>query len=521
MNENQIFEAIGETDEEILSVTEEKPENNNSWIKWAGIAAAVCIAAVGTIICGRYFIKTADGETISTESTMASQNTTVAAGKYDEDTAEEKIAGEYSPETRAMLLSAAVYPEMPPYPDETAENFEEQYDAWRAFQNEYSSRNIPTDYKTASNDFTQDSMSIFLTDSGNENMLVSPINIYFALGLLAETSDGNSRQQILDVAGAENIETLREYCNSMWKMNYSADGAFTSIFANSAWLSDSLEFNMDTLKLLSDNYYADTFSGNVSDKAYTEAFQDWLNVKTCGLLKNEVSELEFDPETVFALASTVYFRGKWKNEFKPENTEKDIFTTASGEQLECDFMKRESEACYFWGENYGAMRMPFEGTSNAKMWVFLPDEDVSTDELIKSGEIVKLITDTSFDYPDCKNLIVNFAIPKFDTSYTTDLKEGLTEMGITDVFDGAKADFSAMLTDTPGGTALSKAQHSVRVAIDEEGCTASAFTAMAICGAAMPPDEKMDFILDRPFVFIIQGSSGDTLFAGVINNPSL
>ena len=307
----------------------------------------------------------------------------------------------------------------------------------------------------------------------------------------------------------------------MWKTNYSDDGALTSVFANSVWLSDSLNYNMKTLELLSDSYYADSFSGDMSDKAYTKAFQEWLNVKTGGMLENEAKALEFDPQTVFSLASTVYFRGKWLDEFDPENTQKKPFTTPDGKQIECDFMCMEREAYYYWGKNYGAMRMSFDGTSSAKMWVFLPDEGVTTDQLINSGEINKLITDTRFDYPDAKRLIVNFQIPKFDTSYTTDLKKGFNELGITDIFDGNNADFSNILSDAPDGTALSKAQHSVRVAIDEEGCTASAFTAMMICGAAMPPDERMDFILDRPFVFVIQSDSNDTLFAGVINNPTI
>lgn len=433
---------------------------------------------------------------------------------------------EYSPETRALLLSGAVYPDMPQYPVEFSDDFDSQYKAWSAFKTEYRV-NTSKDYKDSSNHFTENSMKAFLTDSGNENKLVSPINIYFALGLLAESSDGNSRQQILDLLDADSIETLREYCNSMWKSNYSDDGALISIFANSVWLSDSLNYNMDTIKLLSDSYYADSFSGNMSDKAYTKAFQEWINVKTGGMLENEAKQLEFNPQTVFSLASTVYFRGKWQDEFNPENTQKKLFTTSDGEQVECDFMCREREAYYYWGKNYGAMKMSFDGTNNTKMWVFLPDEGVTTDELLESGEINKLIEDTSFDYPDSKRLIVNFQIPKFDTAYTTDLKKGLNKLGVTDVFDENNADFSSMLDDAPEGTALSKAQHSVRVAIDEEGCTATAFTAMMVCGAALPPDEKMDFILDRPFVFVIQGDSyntlfaGDTLFAGVINNPTL
>ena len=512
MNENQIFEAIGEADDEMLENAEKAQKKNNTWIKIVGAAAAVCIVAAGAV-----------GLKALTDDIPAGDigdNTTAAAENINPNGNKEEEMDEYSPETSAMLLSAATYPVMPPYPVEFADDFETQYDAWQNFRNEYRIK-APKDYKDSSNRFTEESMKAFLTSANDENKLISPVNIYFALGLLAESADGNSRKQILDLLGTDSIELLRKYSNTMWKANFSDDGALTTVFANSVWLSDLLNYNMDTMKLLSDSYYADSFAGNMSDKAYTEAFQEWLNVKTGGMLENEAKQLEFDPETVFTLASTVYFQGKWLDEFNPENTQSKTFTTSDGQKVECDFMCREKEAFYYWGKNYGAMKMSFDGTASSKMWVFLPDEGVTTDELINSGEINKLIEDTRFDYPDAKNLIVNFQIPKFDTAYTTDLKEGLSKLGVTDVFDGSSADFSSMLPDAPEGTALSKAQHSVRVAIDEEGCTASAFTAMAICGAAMPPDERMDFVLDRPFVFVIQSDANDTLFAGVINNPTI
>lgn len=46
--------------------------------------------------------------------------------------------------------------------------------------------------------------------SEDENTVCSPINLYIAFGMLAETSDGNTRQQILDMLGAQDMDTLRK-----------------------------------------------------------------------------------------------------------------------------------------------------------------------------------------------------------------------------------------------------------------------------------------------------------------------
>ena len=38
-------------------------------------------------------------------------------------------------------------------------------------------------------------------------------------------------------------------------------------------------------------------------------------------------------------------------------------------------------------------------------------------------------------------------------------------------------------------------------------------------GAAPPPDQEMDFILDRPFLFVVESRDGLPLFAGIVNQP--
>ena len=52
------------------------------------------------------------------------------------------------------------------------------------------------------------------------------------------------------------------------------------------------------------------------------------------------------------------------------------------------------------------------------------------------------------------------------------------------------------------------------VAIDEEGVTAAAYTAMSASDAAMPPEDEVDFVLDRPFLFVLTNEDGLPLFAG-------
>ncbi len=104
-------------------------------------------------------------------------------------------------------------------------------------------------------------------------------------------------------------------------------------------------------------------------------------------------------------------------------------------------------------------------------------------------------------------------------SSNSDLIDPLKSLGMTDAFDPDISDFSPLMDgDIP--VCISKVNHAARVMVDEEGCTAASYVEiMVAAGAAMGPDEIIDFTLDRPFIFVIHTTDGMPLFAGVVNRP--
>ena len=95
----------------------------------------------------------------------------------------------------------------------------------------------------------------------------------------------------------------------------------------------------------------------------------------------------------------------------------------------------------------------------------------------------------------------------------------LAQLGITDVMDGGKSDFTP-LTTADSALELTQAKHAARVKIDEDGCEAAAYTVLAPeATAMMGPEDEIDFTLDKPFVFAITGIDGLPLFVGLVNQP--
>lgn len=427
----------------------------------------------------------------------------------------------------AYLVSGVEYPEMAPYPDEADyydeksvyfddEGFSKAYDAWWADRKAQQARSaVPN--PEGLEPFFSASIQEFLSHSNGANQVYSPLNVYMALAMLAEITDGNSRQEILDLLGAEDLEGLRTQASGIWNSNYRNDGAVTSILASSLWLNEEVNFVQEMMDSLAEHYYASSYQGKMGSAEFDKALQSWLNEQTGGLLEDQVSNLEMDPETLLALATTLYFRAKWSNEFSESRTEEGLFSILDpdGETVICDFMHRSGSQNYYWGDKFSAVAQSLEGSGS--MWFLLPDEDVSVDELLSDEQAMEFLLSDG-DWENSKFLTVNLSVPKFDVSSQMDLIPGLQALGVHDVFDFEASDFTPMTTDMEE-IALTQAQHGARVAIDEEGCVAAAYTVMLACGSAMPPEEEVDFVLDRPFVFCITGQRGMPLFVGVVNRP--
>ena len=361
--------------------------------------------------------------------------------------------------------------------------------------------------------FLEKSVPVFLSGDTGNNRVYSPVNLYVALGMLAECTDGQSRDQILSLLGEDDIKTQREAVTSVWKKVFRDSDHGKCLLANSLWMNDAIPLKEEVPKLLAKDYYASSFHGKMGDKDYDKAFADWINRQTENLLSDKIEGHKFDPRGILTLASTVYFRGRWVDEFNKDSTAADVFHAPDGD-ITTDFMHDNWTGVVFRGERFTAFARSF--TMNAMMFFLLPDEGVTPEELAGDPEFLSLITNwMAFD----NNIYarVELALPKFDVSSETDLADGLRTLGVTDVFDLGAADFSPL---TDGATvALTRAEHAARVAIDEEGCTAASYVLLEMDGAGEPREEEtITLTFDRPFLFAV--TEGNLpVFVGIVNHP--
>jgi serpin B len=360
--------------------------------------------------------------------------------------------------------------------------------------------------------FYLESTRSVLSDTTGDNRVYSPANLYIALSMASELCDGGTRQQMLDVLGVTDIGALRKQVEAMWEILYTEEEYEKLVLANSLWLDDMVKYDQQVMRSLSYHHFASVYQHDLQNEAVGDAIRTWINENTGNHLQDSVEKVQMDPNTLFALYSTIYFQSKWSSEFSSNLSKEGLFFADNGTRTVTYMNQLNNPMHYYWGEDFGAVKLSLRNGSS--MWFILPDEGKSVDDVIATEEYLKLVTERipEENWANNKHLLVNLSVPKFDITSQTDLQDDLQKMGIIDAFDSAKASFPAV-----GGGSLSKVSQATRVTIDEKGVIAAAYTEF-LAGAGMPPEETMDFKLDRPFLFVIEKAE-IPLFVGVVNAP--
>lgn len=404
----------------------------------------------------------------------------------------------------------AKYPMMAHHP-ELSQNGD--YSAWQ--KDQMAMHTQPEGYADTLQNFWLELNQAILRSGEGSNVTCSPVNIYMALAMLAETTGGDSQQQILDALGINSIADVRVQANQVWQGHYNDDGLSTSVLANSLWLQENYGFNADTADLLAKKYYASVFQGNLGSKEMTDALKAWLSEQTGGMLDKQIGGISLHPRTVLALASTIYYKVQWANRFIEELNTESKFHGANGETAATFMNKSIMSGSYFWSDHFGATFLSLQDGS--RMWLFLPDEGVAPEDIVKEAHT--FLQNNPDRSENQKLLQINLSLPKFDICADLNLQSTLEQLGITHIFDSTKADFTPLLSKDDDGF-ISEAKHAARVAIDEKGVTAAAYTLFLRDATSMPPSgDEIDFVLDRPFLFYVESEDGLPLFTGIVNEP--
>jgi len=347
--------------------------------------------------------------------------------------------------------------------------------------------------------------------SPDENFMISPLSVNYALAMTTNGAKNNTQSQMLTTLGFDGFEIseFNEFFRLLTEEILDLDKKVTISIANSVWYRNTFTIIQSFLDVNQEYYNAHIESLNFDSPEAVTTINQWVSDNTNDKIPEIIDNIPDD--AVMYLINAVYFYGKWKYEFDQSQTQSGDFYISADNSIQADMMKMEAGLKYYYDDSVSVVELPY-GQGNFVMDILLPASDSDPSELIASLNQERFIEITQGLYDQ----EIVLTMPKFQFEYENDLIPMLSELGITDLFDPNLADLTGINSDP--GLFVSKVKHKTFIDVTEKGTEAAAVTAVEF--GVTSDSGPMHFTCNRPFVFIIREKSTEViLFAGVVKNP--
>ncbi|XP_053176063.1 glia-derived nexin [Scomber japonicus] len=348
-----------------------------------------------------------------------------------------------------------------------------------------------------------------------ENVVFSPHGVASILGMLLPGANGETRKQLLNA--------LRYKKNGPYKMLRKLHKSLTAksnqdivLIANALFSQKGFPMEDTFVSTNKANFQCESRNLDfANNQAAAEEINAWVNNKTKGHIPSLIKADMLDPAlTRLVVVNSIYFKGLWKSRFQPENTKMRPFNGGNGNVYKVPMMSQLSVfniglATTPNGLKYKVIELPYHGNTISMLIVLPSEEDTPL-----SSVIPHISTATVQSWSKVMHMRkVRLLIPKFSADAEVDLETPLTALGITDMFNEAKADFRDLSAHQ---VYVSRALQKAKIVVNEDGTKAAAATTAILLARSSPPWVSVD----RPFLFLIRhNQTGTILFMGQINQP--
>lgn len=357
------------------------------------------------------------------------------------------------------------------------------------------------------NDFA---FRLFREARNEKNLMLSPLSITYAMGMLNNGAAGQTQQEINNVLGFGDFgaDAVNQFCHKMLSEVPVLDKEATAEIANNIYVNNhwGYELKAPFVQKANDYYDAQPESRDFYDNTTRDVINQWSSDHTHGVIKEVLAPNEFDKDAVSYLLNALYFKGTWMAKFDPDSTKLEPFN--GGDVVPMMHMSSDSYqgGRYFeYKDNdlYQAVKLPY-GNGAFQMTVILPREDKTISDVLAQmdGQGWKSLTGGK--------VMVDLKLPRFETDTDMDLRPVMKALGMTTAFDPNYADFSDFCNTQ---TFIGLMKQVAKIKVDEDGTEAVAVTIIGTEAASIEPFAK--FHATRPFIYVInEQSTGSIFFIG-------
>jgi serine protease inhibitor len=345
----------------------------------------------------------------------------------------------------------------------------------------------------------------------DSNTFLSPLSASMALGMALNGANGETftgMQAILRLTGMTEAQFDAAYKDLIALLG-GLDSRTEMRIANSMWGRQGLSLTPAFTHAGRTFFDAEVRSLDFSSPEAVKTINQWVSGKTNKKIPRLLDEIGRD-EVLF-LINAIYFKGKWRETFDPEDTKDGPFHGADGRDRTTPLMRQQKTLRYDETADYQAVDLLY-GNGAFAMTVLLPKPGRNPIQLLTRLDPAGWNTLTGRFH----EAEVNLTFPRFRLEYTRRLNDDLKALGMEVAFDRSRADFYRIADVRPERLYISRVDQKTFVEVNEEGTEAAAATSVGVSVTSAP--QVFDMKVDRPFVFAIRERlSGTVMFLGIMN----
>ena len=340
------------------------------------------------------------------------------------------------------------------------------------------------------------------------SMILSPLSITYALGMLNNGAAGQTQEEISKVLGFGDVDAQNEFCQKM-KLELAGTAWYDPTrlnIANTIFVNKGMGWQVkdDFAQKASQYYMANPQNRDFRDGETRDVINQWASDHTEGMIKEVLSEPEFNPRAVSYLLNAIYFKGMWSNPFEAENTREESFNGGDAVPM----MNKQEMLAYTENDVFQEVILPY-GSGSYQMQVFLPRVGKTIDNVLEN-----LASDNSLLTSNLPSYEVDLKLPRFETNTNIGLKNIMSELGMPTAFDPYNADFSNLCVENfDQNIYIGLMKQVAKIEVNEQGTEAAAVTIIGEYTSGIP--ETATFYANRPFLYVIrEQSTGIIIFMG-------
>ena len=312
----------------------------------------------------------------------------------------------------------------------------------------------------------------------DENILLSPLGMTYALGLINNGAAGETRRQINKVLDCDDKGTdkFNSFCRKM--------------------LTEAPRIDRLTQMEITNEFYS--HKSNKPKPIFTKVAKDDYNT--------QFMESDNGDPLNFSLVNTINFKGVWTDKFHKDDTQDEVFKGEDGKEQTVPMMNQTRQFFYTENDLCQTLCLPYSNEAY-QMIVLLPKEGKTVSEVVQS------LTADGWQRmgAQMRKVLVDVKLPRFESSSDVELTSVMSALGMSDAFQRNRADFSNLFELKSHIGMISQVG---RIKVDETGTEATIAEVLQgrIVGLDIVPPDSVKFYATHPFLYVIREVSTGAIF---------